>query len=307
MSIKTIDFNTNFDAPIAIALGFFDCIHIGHAKLVCAVNRYAQSHNNVQSALFTFSNDPNEFFGKEKEIYTFNDRKTVLNNLGLDVVIKAKFDKSFMEMLPCDFLENLSKFNVKAIVVGADYTFGKGASGNVDFLRAFCIEKNIDLIVVPFETVNGAKLSTRNLKALVKIGDVATLNMLLSEPYFMEGTVLHAKHNGTGLGFPTANISIERNRLPLCNGIYATYTYIDGKKHQSMTNVGSKPTFDDETTSVETFVFDFSENLYGKYIRIEFIERTRDVQKFATKEDLHNQLAKDEMQIREILKDGREK
>lgn len=303
MSVKIVDFNEKYDTPIAIALGFFDCIHIGHKRLASEVIYYAKAHLGVESALFTFSNDPNTLFNKTKEIYSFEDRVCVLDNLGLDVVVKAMFDADFMSMSPNDFLLQLTNNkNIRFIAVGADYTYGKNAEGNVDSLREFCNQNKIELCVVPFEKRNGEKLSTRNLKCLVSSGKVGELNTLLSQPYFIKGVVLHAKHNGTGLGFPTANIAIDHNRLPLCDGIYATITHIDGKTYSSMTNVGAKPTFNDNSPSIETFIFDFDADLYGKEIQIDFIERTRDIQKFENPQALHQRLQLDEMQIREILK-----
>lgn len=303
MSVKIVDFNEKCDTPIAIALGFFDCIHIGHKRLASEVINYAKAHRGVESALFTFSNDPNTLFNKSKEIYSFEDRVCVLDSLGIDVVVKAMFDEDFMSMSPNDFLLQLTNNkNIKFIAVGADYTYGKNAEGNVDSLREFCNQNGIELCVVPFEKRNGEKLSTRNLKCLVSSGKVGELNALLSRPYFIKGVVLHAKHNGTGLGFPTANIAIDPNRLPLCEGIYATITHIEGKTYSSMTNVGAKPTFNDNSPSIETYIFDFDADLYGKEIQIDFIERTRDIQKFENTQALHQRLQLDEIQIREILK-----
>lgn len=108
MCVKIVDFYEKYDAPIALALGFFDCIHIGHKRLATKVIEYAQSHNDVQSALFTFSNDPNTLFNKTKEIYSFEDRVCVLDNLGIDVIVKASFDESFMSTSPRDFLLKLT-------------------------------------------------------------------------------------------------------------------------------------------------------------------------------------------------------
>lgn len=306
MSVKIVDFNEKFDAPIAIALGFFDCIHIGHKRLVDEVEKYAASHNGVKSALFTFRNDPNVLFGKEKEIFTFSDRVCVLDNLGVDVVISACFDTNFMSMSPLDFISGLANNKkIELIAVGADYTYGKNAEGNVNTLREFCDQNGIKLCVVPFETVDGEKLSTRNLKKLVSTGDVVALNKILSAPYFIKGVVLHAKHNGTGIGFPTANLAIDNDRLSLCEGIYATMTHVDGEVYQSMTNVGAKPTFNDNSPSIETYIFDFDADLYGKEIQVDFIARTRDIQKFDDKSKLHDRLKLDEAQIRQLLANRR--
>ena len=124
MCAKIVDFYEKYDAPIALALGFFDCIHIGHKRLATKVIEYAQSHNDVQSALFTFSNDPNTLFNKTKEIYSFEDRVCVLDNLGIDVIVKASFDESFMSTSPRDFLLKLiDNKNIRFIAVGADVMF----------------------------------------------------------------------------------------------------------------------------------------------------------------------------------------
>ncbi len=302
MGIRICDFNIGYKQPIALALGFFDCMHVGHKRLVDAVKGYCKENNAVQSALLTFSNDPNIAFGKSKEIYNFENRVSILEKLSMDVVIGAKFNNEFINMSADDFLDNLcTNFDIQFIAVGADYTFGKGALGDVNLLHNYCEKHNIVLCVVPFERVDGEKLSTTRLKSLVKCGAVDVLNSLLCYPYFVKGKVIHAKHNGTLMGFPTANLAINNDRLPLCSGIYATICVIDGKEYPSMTNVGAKPTFDDDTPSIETYIFDFSQDLYGKEIEIQFLKRTRDIFKFEDKQALATQLRQDEAQIRKIL------
>ncbi|MGN0744615.1 MAG: riboflavin biosynthesis protein RibF [Christensenellales bacterium] len=304
MRANIIDFLSKYDRPIAIALGFFDCIHKGHYNLVKQTINYAENHCECQSAILTFSNDPNVFFGKDKQICTFENRVSILEKAGIDNIVKAHFDARFARLSPKDFLDTLTcNFNVKAVFVGADYTFGKNAEGNVDFLSKYCREHGICLEILPFEKVGGEKLSTSSLKTFVKSGNVKELNCHLVMPYFMTGTVLHARHKGTGMGFPTVNIAPDPDRIALCDGIYATFCVVDGKKYQSMTNVGKKPTFDDQSVSVETYIFDFDGDLYGKTVTIYFVERTRDVQKFESVDALKNQLVRDEAAIRAILND----
>lgn len=301
MNTKVIDFNSVNSQPLALALGFFDCIHKGHEALVSSAIDFAKE-NKISSALLTFSNDPNIYFSKEKQIYTFEDRVEVLNKIGIDCVISAIFDKEFANLEPNVFLDILtSRFNVNAIFIGADYTFGAYAKGDVNVLLEYCNQKGIKLFVVPFEKVSGVKLSTRNLKSLVKDGDVATLNKHLSQPYFMRGTILHERHQGTNIGFPTANIKPNADRLPLKNGIYATYCVVDGIKYFAMTNVGAKPTFADSSISVETYIMDFNQDLYGKEIEIVFVEKMRDIIKFESEYQLVCQLKCDEENARRIL------
>lgn len=302
MQTKIIDFNTDNEKPLALALGFFDCIHKGHESLVRAAIDFSKK-NNISSALLTFSNDPNLFFEKEKQIYSFDDRVDVLNKMGVDYVISTKFDIQFANLRPEEFLSILTKnFNIKSLFVGADYTFGAAAKGDVNMLWTFCKDNDIQLFILPFEEVDGEKLSTRNLKSLVKGGNVAMLNKYLSEPYFMRGTILHERHQGTDIGFPTANIKPNTDRLPLKDGIYATYCIIDGMQYMSMTNVGAKPTFGDNSISVETYIMDFNKDVYGKEIEIVFVEKMREIIKFVDKQQLIEQLRCDEENARRILR-----
>lgn len=302
MQTKIIDFNTVNDEPLALALGFFDCIHKGHESLVRSAIDFSKK-NNISSALLTFSNDPNLFFEKEKQIYSFNDRVDVLNKIGIDYVISTKFDIQFANLRPEEFLSILmSNFNIKSLFVGADYTFGAAAKGDVNTLSAFCKDNDIQLCIVPFEEVDGEKLSTRNLKSLVKNGNITMLNKYLSEPYFMRGIIVHERHQGTNIGFPTANIKPNADRLPLKDGIYATYCIVDGTEYMSMTNVGAKPTFEDNSISVETYIMDFNKDVYGKEIEIVFVKKMREIIKFASKEQLIGQLRSDEDNARKILR-----
>ena len=299
--MKTLDFNQKYSKPIVLSLGFFDCIHIGHKSLIQTANKIASSMS-AENFVMTFSNDPSVLFGKSKQIYTFEDRLAVLENIGVQNVISAYFDESFANLEPEEFLAKLfENFNVKCIVVGADYTFGINAEGDVDLLKRYCAVKGTRIEIVPFACINGEKLSTRNLRALVEAGDVRTLNAYLSEPYFMVGKVARAKHNGTRMGFPTANIEQNPLRCPLADGVYATKVQIDGKEYVSMTNVGSKPTFNDFEKSVETYVMGFSGDLYEKDVKLSFFARLRDIKTFESMDKLREQLTLDEQHVKTLF------
>lgn len=299
--MQIVDFNKKYDAPIAIALGFFDCIHKGHQKLVDAAIAFSKQ-NETKSALLTFVNDPNVLFGKDKQIYSFDDRVKVLDKCGLDIVIGAVFDTAFADMSPIKFLNTLfENFNIKAVFVGSDYTFGKLAKGDVELLGSCCKTNDIDLHIVPFETAQGEKISTSKLKSFVKNGQVDLLNDYLTFPYFLSGEVVHARHKGTGIGFPTTNIAPDLSKLSLANGIYATFCEVDGKIYKSMTNVGTKPTFADNSVSIETYIMDFSGDLYGKNITVYFIKKMRDIIKFDSQSALIQQLDKDKINAEIVL------
>ncbi len=293
-----------FDKPIALALGFFDCIHTGHKRLVERAIECKGADDRLCSALFTFSNDPNIRLSHRKQIYTFDERAHVLERLGLDVLLHAEFSTDFCNMSKDEFLVMLvTNFNVKYIICGADYTFGRGAEGDVEYLQRFCDNNEILLIVEPYEMAFGEKLSTRDLKKLVAEGNVKELNLYLSEPYFMLGEVVHSRNFGEKIGFPTANIDICENKLPLSFGIYATLCEVDGKIYPSMTNVGAKPTVNDQSCSVETHIFNFDRDIYGKKIKVSFLQKTRNVVKFDSVDALVAQLTKDKIEIENITEE----
>ena len=303
--MKVFEISQEYSRPIVLSLGFFDCIHVGHKSLIVSANELAK-RIGAESFVMTFSTDPSLYFGKSKQIYTFEDRLSVLDNLHVDGVISAKFDESFANISPKAFLDMIfTRFNVKAVVVGADYTFGCRAEGNVEVLKGYSAVKGAQILVVPFECAHGEKLSTKNLKSYVESGDVKELDLYLSEPYFMTGTVASAKHNGTRMGFPTANILQSADRLPLKEGVYATKIVVDGKEFTSMTNVGAKPTFNDFSSSVETFIMDFHGDIYGKAVKLIFFDRIRDVKAFAGMDELKAQLQKDEQTVRDFFKNNK--
>jgi len=302
--MEIIEFEKQYNKPIALCLGFFDCIHIGHMSLIRKCCDYSEK-NGINAALLTFTNDPKGILNGSKQIYSFKERCLALENCGMKNVIAAEFNSDFSSLSPSEFLNKLyQNYKIRAIFVGKDYTFGKFASGNVDMLRRFCDEHSIELFVVPFELdrFSFKKVSTSDLKSLVAKGDFEILNGYLSEPYFMIGKVERARHVGSEIGFPTANIRADAERLLPAGGIYATKIIVDGKSYDSMTNVGGKPTFDIDSISVETNIFDFSEDIYEKEVKLIFFKRTRGVKKFDCAEDLAEQLKSDRKLIGEYLR-----
>lgn len=297
-----LDFTTSSNSPISLALGFFDCIHVGHRALIGAMKSYSEALG-LRSALLTFKNDISERFGGEKQIYTYAERLAVLKESGIDYIIAANFDDEFENLSPAQFFEQLTtRYDIKAIFVGPDYTFGKGATGDVKLLGELCRDRGIQLHIVPFETADGKKISTTRLKNLVKGGDIARLNALLGAPYVIEGRVTSDRHVGRSLGFPTANIPVREDKLTLKSGIYATTLTVDGTTYGAMTNIGAKPTFDDCVPTIETYAFDFDGDLYGKDVLLRVYARTRDIKKFASPEALKAQLERDEAHIKALLK-----
>lgn len=290
-----------YDKPIVLALGFFDCIHNGHKALIEEAKRTA-ARLKAETALITFANDPNVQLKKKEQIYTFFERSSALENLGLQNLIYTYFNDGFLHYSAAEFLELMtSRFDIKAVVAGRDYRFGYGAEGNVDYLKRFMSEKGIKVKIVPYEKNYEKKISTTSLKKLVTEGNVSMLNTCLSEPYFLIGNIIHAKHRGSIIGYPTANLSVHDDCMKIAGGIYATIMYIDGKPYYGATNVGPKPTFGEDDYTIETYLLDFNRSIYGKEVKLVFYKKIRGVIKFNTISALVRQLNNDEKEVRKFF------
>ena len=301
--MNKINFGEKYDAPLALALGFFDCVHRGHAAVISSAREYAAAHG-CECAVFTFSNDPGAFVGKRARIYTFEERAEALRGLGADVIVAAEFDSSFAALSREHFAEVLrDTLDLRAIRAGEDYTYGAQRAGDSSTLAEDFGSCGADVKVLSLIRIAGEeeKISSTAVKEALSAGDIARANALLSEPYFMLGKVSHAHGRGGTFGFPTANIPFDSSRLAPAPGVYATKVTVGGKVFLGGTNVGTKPTFGDEKPSVETFILDFDGDLYDHTVRVEFHHFIRDERKFENVDELKAQILRDAQTTRELL------
>lgn len=299
--MKVVNFGEKYDVPSALALGFFDCVHKGHAEVIAKAKELA-AKSGSECAVMTFRGDPGTFFNKKKRIYSFEERLEALGGLGVDAVIAADFDESFAALSAEDFLDRLlSDRKVTAVAVGEDYTYGKGAQGSARTLSESLADRNITANVVPLLCRNGVKISSTEIKTLLESGGIEAVNDMLTEPYFMLGTVSHACGRGNTFGYPTANIPYDGGKVYPAPGVYATTVTVEGRTFLGGTNIGAKPTFGDNSPSVETFILDFSGDIYGKLIKLRFFKRLRGIEKFPSAEALAAQLDRDVAHIKEYF------
>lgn len=298
--INIVNYYDAYVKPMVICLGFFDCVHRGHNSLIQKARLFAKI-NCADCFVFTFINNPFEQLNKPiKEIFTFEERVYRLYQLGIDNVLAVKADKDFFALSAQSFLDILFRnFNVVGVVAGNDYTFGKNAQGSVLMLEEYCKKRNIDCHIVDMvQNDVGKKIASRDIRELVKEGNVSKINSLLPLPYIIKGDVVSGRHQGSAMGYPTANIQVDDQKMLLAEGVYDCNVCVDGKKYKALTNVGNHPTFDDYNYNIECHILGFESNLYGKNIVVEFMDKIREVKKFNSKEELALQIKQDIQQVK---------
>lgn len=283
-----ISFGQQFNKPMVITLGFFDCMHKGHVALYDAARRVA-GENDCLCALLTFCNNHFKVIGMDvKPIYTFEERLTIYKNVGLDVVVSATFDKQFMNLSADDFLQVLSSYNLKHVVCGFDYTCGRDRKDSL-YVKNYFSQLGIGCTIVEEVLTEGEKISSTLIRKLLMQNNVEKANTLLSQPYFVTGVVEDGRKVGRSISFPTANLKISDEKL-LPVGVYGGKTIVDGKQYNAIVNVGAKPTFNLLQNSVEAHLVGFIGDLYGKTLTVELTKFLRGVKKFENKEQLAEQL-----------------
>jgi len=290
--VEVISIQQRYDKPVVLCLGFFDCMHVGHVRLLETARRLAEK-NGANLALFTFSNNHFATLNRPtKLIYTFDERVLLYDSLGVDVVVSACFDNRFMSQIGAEFLTQLSQnLNLRGVVCGRDFTCGSDLSG-ADAVKKFFAG------VCPVETVrlvkNAAfrKISSTLVRNLILQGKIERANKYLSQPFFFAGMVAHGRNKGHLLGFPTANVEIPSDKLaPM--GVYSGAVEMDGATYKAIVNVGNTPTFGVETNRVEAHLLDFSGDLYGKTVKVSLLKYLRPIRKFDSEQDLKRQLQLD--------------
>ena len=300
--------NIEIKCPV-VTIGSFDGVHLGHA---CVIQHLKEKAANIdgESVIISFEPHPREvLYPREKKIgilTTLEEKVTILEKYGVDHLIILKFTLEFAQQSYTDFVKKIliDKLKIKGLVVGYDHRFGKDRAGNFENLQelankyGFFLEKEV---VFEEDDVNVSSTKIRNA---LTVGDITTVNRFLGYLYSITGKVVYGHHLGHKIGFPTANIQVsdERKLLPAI-GVYAVKVIIGQEIFNGMLNIGIRPTVsNDGQVSFEVYIFDISQDLYGKTITINFINRIRGERKFNDIEELRAQLQKDQEKILKLLK-----
>ena len=281
-----------------IALGFFDGIHIGHAALLRRTKERAAEIGAVPSAL-SFDVHPDTLvFGRDVPlINSAAGRADIIRRLfGIESVIFIHFDRAVMQMPWQDFVQTLiTEMDAAWFVVGHDFRFGWKGEGTAERLKAYCAERGLGCDIIPAVTLDGRVVSSTHIRELIAAGDMETANRFLGHPHMLIDTVHYGYRLGTKMGTPTINMRFPEGVIVPRFGVYAAKAFLeDGSEHMAVTNVGVRPTVSGENrVSVESYILDFSGNLYDRQVRIEFHAFLRPEQKFEGVDALKAQILKD--------------
>lgn len=289
-----------------LTIGNFDGVHKGHLVLFDKVKQKARAIKG-QSVVITFDPHPIKIMkpGNGPPLITPTQQKLeLIDDAGIDVIVCISFTKQFAAISARDFVHNIlvDRIGIKEIVVGYDYTFGHGREGNIDLLRETGNRLGFGVHVVEPVRTDHTLVSSTSIRNLVQEGKLSEAKKLLGRNYQICGTVVKGKNRGGRLlGYPTANLELIDELTPKV-GVYAVKVLIDDLIYNGLTNIGYDPTFGSGPFSVETHILDFSGDLLGKTIRINFIERLRDERPFKTVQDLADQIGQDIIRARELFR-----
>lgn len=284
------------EEPTVLSLGKFDGLHRGHELLMDYV--FQKKKEGLKAAIFTFDIPPKKNVEHiQTQVLTTNEEKCRLfEKIGIDYLIECPFTQEVMCMEPEAFIEMMVRqLKVKCMVVGKDFHFGHNRRGDYRMLQKYAEEFGYEVETVDKMQEDGRDISSTFVREQIMAGNMEKANALLGYGYFVEGTVLHGRKMGKAvLGIPTINLIPPKEKLLPPFGVYLSITEWNGKSYPGITNIGCKPTIEGENpTGVETHIFDFQEEIYGKEVKVSFISKIREEKKFASLDALKEQMARD--------------
>ncbi len=291
-----------------MALGYFDGIHRGHQKVISTAKEIADD-KGVESAVMTFYPHPSVVLGKStpqtEAITPLDDKIELIEQLGIDVLYIVKFDTTIAGLTPQQFVDDyIIALSVVHVVAGFDFTYGSKGRGTMDSLP-FHARNHFSQTVIDKVSQHDEKVSSTLIRSYIREGAVQDVKAVLGRNYTVKGTVVQGDQRGRTIGFPTANVDLKDEYLVPATGVYAVRMKTEGSWMSGVCNVGYKPTFYDEKPdqpSLEVHVFDYSGNLYGSSVEVEFHQKIRGEVKFSSVDDLIAQIGQDAKNARGILK-----
>lgn len=281
--------------PVAVAIGKFDGLHRGHQILIEELQKAKK--DCFETMVFSFDPSPAEFFGYSKpgKLTTALEKRMAMQQLGIDYLIEYPFCEDTASISPEDYIQNIlyKQLGVRLVIAGPDLTFGAKGSGDFTLLRRLAKELDFQTIEVPKLCYKEQVISSSLIREYIETGSLEDAQACLGQPYSLQGEIVHGAKLGRKMGMPTINVVPEPDKLLPPRGVYFSRVYVDGKQYYGMTNLGYKPTVGSEVLLSETYLYDFSGDLYGKQARIDLMAFHRPEEKFTDLEELKNKIAMD--------------
>lgn len=282
---------------VAAAIGVFDGVHRGHQKILKKAVSLA-SVTSMKTLVITFHPHPKRVLNPDSKIHFLTSAGHKLNlikNIGVDFLLDLKFTRNLAEMRAEDFVKKIlvNKLNIKALVVGKNFLFGRDGLGDFKLLKTMGEKYGFRVFGIKPLRIKGVQVSSTKIRAAIEKGNLRLASLMLGRPVSVLGTVVKGRRVGRRLGFPTANINPHHEAIPP-GGVYAVDARVCGKKCAAILNIGTRPTFNlKREPSIELYIFKFNKNIYGKDAEVIFKYKIRDEIRFISPEELKNQIKKD--------------
>lgn len=287
-----------------LTVGVFDGVHLGHKQLIDRLTQEA-ARRRLVSGVVTFVRHPKGVLSPARRLArltTLEERTDLLRRLGVDLVVPLTFTTEFAQLSAREFVTLLVEhLLMEGLVIGPDFALGRNREGDLATLRALGDELGFTVEVVDPLVLEGSPVSSTAIRGALDHGDMQTTSKLLGRHFSLSGLVVGGTERGHVLGFPTANIRVEADHALPSDGVYATLAHLGERLYRSVTNIGVRPTFDGGDRTVEVFLMDFDEDIYGRELWIELVGRLRGEAKFNSAEELSRQIAADVQEARVVL------
>lgn len=282
--------------PLVLAIGFFDGFHRGHAAIVRELRRLRKP--TYRAGVLTFSNHPATFLRTSPPpllISSVEERIDLLADAGIEECFFVAFDERIASLSPREFVEGVlvDSLAVRGVVVGENFRFGKGRSGDVAFAQSELERRNVRFVAVENQMENGFRISSTRIRELVAQGEMAEADALLGHSFVLRGRVVLGAGRGHALGFPTANLTVRSAKILPKDGVYAAVARHDGRDYAALVSIGTNPTFYGGTRTVEAWLRDFQRTIYGEEVAVRELRFVREQLQFSSPDDLQAQMQRD--------------
>ena len=297
--------NSTSDVPSILTIGTFDGVHLGHKKIIKKLVESANS-KKLRSCILTFFPHPRNFLSKSDElklINTIEEKKEILNELGVDELIIQEFNNDFSNLSADEFIGHLIKYcKIKEIIVGFNHKFGKDREAGIYELKTYGKKYGFDVTEISAFDINQINISSTKIRNAIDQGKVELCSQYLGYKFSLSGTIVQGKSRGKEIGYPTANINVDENyKIIPKNGVYFVSCKTKSIQKFGMMNIGYNPTFGNKDRTIEVNIFEFDGNIYGKKIKIEFLKFIRNEIKFQNIDELKKQIGIDQETCRSYM------